>query len=154
MLLGRKTVMNEQDCSAVYDELVEILNELELSWVAEQVDDIVSAGKTVEEMVAGRKSPDLKLAYHGPRERLLLLLDAVDRALISGAEMDREIADILGHEALTAELKPEIRFASAVGGKGKVLKFSPDPISARSLQCDRLKLLLAQLRSEVEENGS
>lgn len=145
--------MNEQDCSAVYDELVEILNELELTWVAEQVEDVVSAGKTVEEMVAGRKSPDLKLAYHGPQERLLLLIDAVDRALISGAEMDLEIADVLGHEALTLELKPEIRFASAVGGKGKLLKFSPDPISARSQQCDRLKMLLEQLRSEVGKDG-
>ena len=67
--------MNQEDCLAVYQALVEMLNSIKLGWVTEEVADVISAGKTTEELVSGRKSPNLKLNYYSPQEQLLLLIN-------------------------------------------------------------------------------
>lgn len=146
--------MDEQFCSTVYYELVEILNELKLGWVAEQVEDVLSAGKTVEEMVMGRKSPDLKLAYYSPQERLSLLIDAIECMVVSGIEMEEEIGDIFHQEGLTVNLKPEVSFVSSIGKKWEFFKFSQPEILERSPNCQQLKTSLEKLRSEVNKNDN
>lgn len=146
--------MNEQDCSTVYDELVDIVYGLKLGWITEQVMDVISAGKTTEEIVSGRKTPDLKLGYHTPQERLLLLIDGIEQAVVHVGEIEGEIAEILTHEAANSDLKQEIRFTSSFESKGKVLKFSPEASSLKQEQVKILKVLLEQLRQETIQDVS
>lgn len=142
-------VMNEQDCSAVYNALIEMLSSIKLGWVTEQVADVISAGKTIEELVSGRKSPDLKLNYYTPQEQLLLLINAIEKSVINTAEIETEIMDIFSHEAPNSDLKPELRFTSSVDGKGKLFKYSVESVNSRQEQTQKLKILLEQLRQEI-----
>lgn len=146
--------MNEQDCSAVYNELVGILNSAKLGWVTDQVADVISAGKTVEEMVSGRKSPDLKLNYYTPQEQLLILINAVEKAVVQMEEIESEIAIALSHEAKTADLKPELKFTSSGDGKGKFFKYSVESVNLKKEQAQELKNLLEQLRQEVMNDAN
>lgn len=142
-------MMNEQECSAVYNELVGMLYSVRLGWVTDQVADVISAGKTVEEMVSGRKSPDLKLNYYTPQEQLLILINAVEKAVVQIEEIESEITTILSHEAKTSALKPELRFTSPGDGKGKLFKYSIESVNLKKEQAQELRNLLEQLRQEV-----
>ncbi|WP_228041758.1 MULTISPECIES: hypothetical protein [Planktothrix] len=147
-------VMNEQDCSAVYNALIEMLNSVKLGWVTEQVADVISAGKTTEEMVSGRKSPDLKLSYYTPQEQLLLLIYAIEKSVIHTGEIEGEIMDILSHEATTSDLKPELRFTSSVDGKGKLFKYNIESVNSRQEKIQELQKLLGQLRQEIGSDAN
>jgi hypothetical protein len=142
--------MNPEDCLAVYQALVEMLNPLKLGWVAEQVADVISAGKTTEELVSGRKSPDLKLNYYTPQEQLFLLINAIEKSVINTGEIETEIMDIFGHESQNSDLKPELRFTSSVDGKGKLFKYSMESVNSRQQHGQELKKMLEQLRQEME----
>ncbi len=142
--------MNQEDCLAVYQALVEMLNPLKLGWVTEQVADVISAGKTTEELVSGRKSPNLKLNYYSPQEQLLLLINAIEKSVINTGEIETEILDIFRHEAQNCDLKPELRFTSSVDGEGKLFKYSIESVNSRQQHRQELKELLEKLRQEIE----
>lgn len=144
--------MNEQNCGTVYDELVGILNQLELGWIAEQVEEILTAGKTVEEMVMGRKSPDLKLAYYSPEEQLLMLIDAIDRTVISGVEMEQEIATFLDNQGLTADFKSEVSWHSHVAQNAEFVKFYQPEILERLAGAEQVRKTLGKLRVNLAKN--
>ncbi|WRH67103.1 MAG: hypothetical protein RSE13_01135 [Planktothrix sp. GU0601_MAG3] len=143
-------MMNQEDCLAVYQALVEMLNPLKLGWVTEQVADVISAGKTTEELVSGRKSPNLKLNYYSPQEQLLLLINAIEKSVINTGEIETEILDIFRHEAQNCDLKPELRFTSSVDGEGKLFKYSIESVNSRQQHRQELKELLEKLRQEIE----
>ncbi len=142
--------MNDQDCSTVYDELVEILYQLKLGWVVEQVTNVISAGKTIEETVSGRKSPDLKLSYHTPKEQLLLLINSIEQAVVNTVEIELEVTQVLQHEMTASEhLKPEIQFVSSFDKTSKPLQFPMELMTSRQAQVQRLRDLLNSLQQEV-----
>ncbi|MEL7037674.1 MAG: hypothetical protein AAFO04_18925 [Cyanobacteria bacterium J06592_8] len=144
--------MNEQDCVTVYDQLVETLNQLQLGWVREQVIDVISAGKTVEEMVSGRKSPDLKLRYHTPREQLLLLINAIEQAVVYTVDIEFEISQNLSAEIETSDLQPEIQFTSSFDQKSQEIKFPIELASHRQKEAETLLKLLHKLEKEVNKD--
>lgn len=144
--------MNEQDCLTVYDQLVETLNQLQLGWVSEQVLDVISAGKTVEEMVSGRKSPDLKLTYHRPKEQLLLLIYAIEKAVVYTVDIEWEITESLRAETETSDLQPEIQFTSSFENKTQQLKFPVELESHRKKEAETLLKLLHKLEKEVQKD--
>lgn len=146
------TVMNEQDCLTVYDQLVEILNQLELAWVSQQVLEVISAGKIVEEMVSGRKSPDLKLTDHTPQEQLLLLIHAIKKAVIHAVDIESEIARHFSEEVMTSDLQPEIQFMSSFEKKSLDLKFPLELATHRQKEAATLLKLLLKLEKEVQKD--
>ncbi len=145
--------MNEQDCLTVYYELVEILNQLQLGWVSQQVLEVISAGKTVEEMVSGRRSPDLKLTYHSPKEQLLLLINAIEQAVIHAVDIELEIANHFSEEATTSDLQPEIQFLSSFDQKSSLIKFPTERVSSRKKETEKLLKLLNKLEKEVQQDA-
>lgn len=145
--------MNEQDCLTVYDELVEILNQLQLGWVSQQVMEVISAGKTVEEMVSGRRSPDLKLTYHSPKEQLLLLINAIEQAVIHAVDIELEIANHFSEEATTSDLQPEIQFLSSFEKNSPLIKFPTELVSSRQKETEKLLKLLNKLEKEVQKDA-
>ncbi|MGL5081924.1 MAG: hypothetical protein ACRC8A_10605 [Microcoleaceae cyanobacterium] len=146
-VVERVTVMKEQDCLVVYAELVETLKRLGLGWVAEQVVEVVSAGKVVEETVSGRKTPDLKLTYHTPSEQVLLLIQAIEKAVIDTLDIELSLAESLGQED-TGAIAPEIHFTSSLGGQENRFKFTQDAIEHRQKQLKSLRMSLNTLRLE------
>ncbi|CAC5345680.1 MULTISPECIES: hypothetical protein [Planktothrix] len=144
--------MTQEDCLAIYQALVEMLNSIKLGWVTEQVADVISAGKTTEELVSGRKSPNLKLNYYSPQEQLLLLINAIEKSVINTGEIETEILDIFRHETQNSDLKPELRFTSSVDRKGTMFKYSIESVNSRQQHRQELKKLLEQLRQEIGTN--
>jgi len=144
--------MNEQDCLRVYEQLLDSLKGCNLGWVAEQIIEEVSAGKTIEETVSGRKSPDLKLSYYSAKEQLLLLISALEKFVLNTIGIESEIQTVLAHEMNIYQLKPELCFTSPFEKKGEFIKLTADPIKVRQSQAKKLQLLLNQLKQEVLQN--
>lgn len=113
--------MNDAECIEVYDHLVRILNENELSWIRVQVAEQIRLGKTVEKEIATFKESRRELTLFGtddyhiqykkgpkatfpvteeydPSERLLLLIDAIEQAIVNTAEMESHIIGYFGEQ--------------------------------------------------------
>ncbi len=146
-------MMNEQDCLTVYDQLIEILEDFNLGWVVEQVIDVVSEGKTLEQTVSGRKSPDLKLTYFSAQEQLLLLILAIEKVILNTVDFEIKIQASLTHEMKISQLKSEICFTSPFEKQGKVIKFIPESLRIRQAHAKQLQTLLNQLKTEVLQNA-
>ena len=146
--------MNEQDCLIVYDQLLDCLNDCNQGWVMEQVIDGISAGKTIEETVYGRNSPDLKLSYYSAKEQLLFLISAIERIVLNTLEFESQIQTVLAHEMKIYQLKPELCFTSPFERKGELMKMNPDSLKNRKNQAKQLQLLLNQLKQEVLQNAN
>ncbi len=146
-------MMSEQDCLIVYDQLLDCLKDFNLGWVVEQVLDTVSAGKTVEETVLGRKTPDLKLSYYSPREQLLLLISTLEQVILNTLKFEAKVQTAIADEIKISELKPELCFISPFEKTGTYIKLIPDHLNIRQDHALQLQTLLDQLKQEVIQNA-
>ncbi|MGB3403228.1 MAG: hypothetical protein WBA77_11100 [Microcoleaceae cyanobacterium] len=145
--------MDEKDCLVVYDQLIELLEEFNLGWVVEQIEDVIGAGKISEEIVSGRKTPDLKLTYYSPEEQLLLLISAIEQVVLNTIEFEAKIQANLEHETKSYQLKPELCFTSALKQQRKTIQLIPESLKLRQTHCKQLQALLNQLKQEVIPNA-
>jgi hypothetical protein len=146
-------MMNEQDCLIVYNQLLDCLKDYNSGWVVEQVIEGVSEGKTIEETISGRKSPDLKLSYYSAKEQLLLLISSLEKVVLNTIEFESKIQIVLAHEMKISQLKSELCFTSPFEKKGELIKFIPDTLENRQNQAQQLQFLLNKLKQEVLQNA-
>ena len=144
--------MNDEECTKVYGEIVAMLNEFKLDWVTEQVAEVIREGKTIEERSFNRKIPDLKVEDYSARDRLLLLVDAVEQAVVNTVEIEGEVASFMNHEAERLDMYPEATFHILDEGESKQFKFDLRSVAVRKKQAGELRDLLATLHKEVERS--
>ncbi|NJK36284.1 MAG: hypothetical protein HC835_01680 [Oscillatoriales cyanobacterium RM2_1_1] len=142
--------MKEQDCSAVYDDLIEMLEHLSLGWIAGQVAEVINTGRVVEEIVSGRKSPDLKLSYHTPSEQLLLLIGALEKAIVDSMEIELDIAEAFIGQAnkLTS---PEIHFIASLSSRKSRINGADHTLAQGKKQLKTLKNSFNQLKQKIAQ---
>lgn len=146
--------MDEKDCLIVYEQLIEILQDLNIGWVVEQIEEVISSGKIIEETILGRKTPDLKFTYFTPEEQLLLLIAGIEQVVLNTLDFETKIQASLEHEIKISQLKPELCFTSAFDKKGKTMKFIPESLNLRQTHRQKLQILLNQLKQEVVNNAN
>ena len=114
--------MDVNELERLYQGLLELIRSLGLGWVAEQVVEEVSVGKVLPADFKARRadmtargsflfasgSPDSELPRRGPREdvlvmeeytpedRLRLLLDAIEEAVVNTGSMEDQLFERLG----------------------------------------------------------
>ncbi|MBD2778054.1 hypothetical protein [Iningainema tapete] len=135
--------MDELQCAVAYQELVEILNEFELGWLALQVADVIKGGKTVVVHQNGQKHSHLETKLYTEQEKLFLLIDAIERALVETAAMETEISEFL----IAQNLEPKI--IRSDGRQETVRDYSPSIVHSRKENADALKELLEKLRRDA-----
>lgn len=160
--------MNDQECDQVYDTLLTTLTKSGLDWVSAQVIHQVHLGKTVEKEIdtlreAGpieglfsqdqslshfRKGPRAKFPVteeYDPKERLLLLIDAIKQAIINTAHMESTFTEFfdseIGHEVT-------VEFDSDQSGSPRAV-VSHDGASSRLDSAQNLNVLLEKLQEEI-----
>lgn len=145
--------MDEQECLIVYQELEAMLAELNLAWVGQQVAEVVRSGKTVEERSPTRRTPITKVEDYTAQEQLLLLISAVEQAVIHSWEMERELAHFFSRESQASSAVAVLSFASASRDSGKKIDLNFEALEQRAEQAMKLQELLAKLRGEVDNSG-
>lgn len=141
--------MNEQDCIDTYHEIESTLSELQLQWVIKQVAKIIQEGKKIEVRESGRKK-NYRMEEYNSREQLLLLIDAVEQAVVHTVEIEGEITKYLVEQ----ELMPKIIFYSPDERKDEEFTFSPNSLEIRKKPAEELQKYLIYLRNEVLDNAS
>jgi len=112
--------MNDQECNQAYESMVGILNQNGLEWVTAQVAEQIRIGKTIQreietlQEVRGRglftvadyssqlkKGPKATFPVtvdYEPPERLRLLIDAVEQAVVNTASMEHHLSEYFERE--------------------------------------------------------
>ena len=110
--------MNELEYQEAYNSLVDILNNNGLDWVAAQVAEHIRIGKTIQKEIDTLKEErypqlfsddDFQSRFrkgsrdtfpvvidYEPRERLELLLNAIEKVVLDTAQIESEILDYVG----------------------------------------------------------
>jgi hypothetical protein len=164
---GSAVMMNDTECNETFGELTEIVHSSGLGWIIEQVKDEIRVGRNIdEETVQGFSSdeeprlfpfdPGSEYLKAGPRakfpvvreysacERVILLIEAIDRAVADTAQMEAEV--------LTRLSSPEIKDAGlGVADDDQELIATIDRTSVleRAKTAAKLKSLLKELIKEV-----
>lgn len=135
--------MNEQECTVAYQELVEIINEHNLGWLVQRVHEAIERGKEVFVQNNYQKTPVLETKPYTEREKLFLLIDAIERTLVETAAIEVEISNFLIQE----KLEPKITTSN--GKRDIVHDYRPEVVYPRKENADILKQLLEELRQDV-----
>lgn len=166
--------MDDRECNETYRFLVDILAQSGLDWVIEQVEEQIRLGKTLKKKVdtlrVSRKrfseQPSLfSVEGHaerfekGPKatfpvteeyqapERLALLIDAIEHAVVNTSEMEYHLINFWGEEVKGFQ---DIRFHSEEL-ESEPVTIDRQTVSSRLEQGKRLKNLLDRLREQIEK---
>lgn len=159
--------MNDQECNQTYEALSDILKQYGLEWVTTQVTQQILLGKTIEQEIETLKedrearmfasqdySSRLKRGpkatfpvpiEYKPSERLELLIDAVQRSVISTTDMEHHLVEFFESQSNNWQ---GIQFSGDEPGS------EPKPldrvmVSSRVDGSRKLKELLEALRREI-----
>lgn len=162
--------MTDEKCLQLYNEFVQLLREHRFDWVVEEVEGQLRLGKTAEERIvvseefALESSPEadappargrpartrfLKRVDYTARERLLLIIGAVEHAVLDVGEIGLHLLESfqkLGIEARPISFVPD-------GERGEAKPFLASTLRERQPAIRELRLLLNQLKREVKRNA-
>jgi hypothetical protein len=162
--------MNNTECNELYEQLIDILNQNNLAWVVSQVADQVRLGKTVEKEIETLQESRERRAVSlfptdefsanlkkGPRatfpitveyqpcERLLLLINAMEQAVVHTAEMEHHL---FTHMEVEAPNLRAIQFVSEEPESQPTI-LERDKMTIRYESSLTLKALIEELRKEI-----
>jgi len=160
-------MMELQECEQIFNELAAMLRDHGLSWVCSQVDEYIQIGKTQEKIVSkaeilaikrnggipklplksrrGANTTFTSTSEYNSQEKLLILIDAIQQAVINTCNMEYEVAKSLGGQA------GQIIFLHRDLPEGKTItsKITLTEAESRQVHAERLQLLLSELRKEI-----
>jgi len=162
--------MDDQESGAIYDRLLAALRRVGLEWVADQVVQEVRVGKTIQREVETFKgnrlpadsldpnsreySPQFRRGpkatfpvteEYRPSERLRLVLDAIERAVVNTADMEHEVLERLGS---TLGIIEGISF-SVEEDAGESIQLDSQRSASRIEAGRKLSRLIDELRGEI-----
>jgi hypothetical protein len=152
-------LVNDEEADRLYTRLLRMLGDRQLRWVAEQVSEEVALGRTFSKTVPvldsqespegsrprRRKTKFVSTVQYTPKERLSLLLDAIDRAVVVTSEFQKHILAIGGTElhVLKATFLSDDR-------DGPTHFFDVQGVNERMNAASILRDLIKQFKVEVE----
>ena len=158
--------MNEQDCLTAYGSLVSILSENGWVWIISQVEEQIRLGKTIEREIDTlkevretgsqltpyyprlKKGPRAKFPVtepYSPHERLKIIIDAIERAVLDSAAMENQLGAFM---EVNADDIHEIQFYDDESDY-KRQSIETQRSEMRVREAAHLKKLLDALRSEL-----
>jgi len=160
--------MNDQKCEEIRHRLEALLKQHRLEWVIGQVNEEIRSGKMTSEAVVAvkdeasvpseirptrkprvTKEKFLRRVNYTKREQLVLLIDAVERAVVDVIDLGLQVGDFVEKESVHGK---EVKFASEEEGVHGRL-FSPSEAISRKGSAAKLKTLLAGLKKEALTNA-
>ncbi|BAY22635.1 hypothetical protein NIES2100_23980 [Calothrix sp. NIES-2100] len=135
--------MDEEDCFIAYRQLEEILDSFDLEWVTEQVDQTIREGKNIEENQGRNRTEEYSV-----QEQLLLLINAIEQAVVNTLEIATEMSRFLSAQ----ELSQEVRFYPSDEREGDFFVFAPRLLEERISSARELRDYLNNLRFEVNRS--
>lgn len=163
-------MMNDQECTQVYNRLAGILEEKGLSWVTAQVAEQIRIGKTIQKEIEtlregkesflhrlveddpsrlrkGQKATFPITVEYQPSEQLELLIDAVKQTIVNTADMEHELIGFIEKDDKSPK---KIEFYSDdLNTEPKLI--NRGTIGARLDSTKRLQSLLENLRKEISK---
>jgi hypothetical protein len=122
--------MTELGCQQTYQELGAMLQDFQLGWVVEKVDAQIQRGKTTQ--------PEI----YTEQERLLLLIEAVERLVVGAIEIKGSLVDFLVEETERLQSLLTLSFESGI----PALTPEDEGLEARRPAIAELRQILQALR--------
>ncbi|MHC5893907.1 hypothetical protein [Nostoc sp.] len=97
------------------------------------------------------KTPRIKREDYTAKEKVLLLLNAFETAVVNTIELEKELGKFLTEEISDSQLEPQIKFCSEEEENSYQFIFSSETINLRQQEAREIQNLLNELRQELEK---
>jgi hypothetical protein len=158
--------MTDEECRQLYERLTQLLQRLELNWVAELSRQETGIGKLVKQQeeygLISYREPGSRSRRRGPKslmtveytepERLRLLLTFIKQAVVDTTLLESRLVNYFGDGNLFNQETSIVRFIDGEDDPSPHI-LSRDNFEARETHAHRLKELIAEILNEVD-NGS
>jgi hypothetical protein len=167
--------MDEHDLQEIYRDIMEILEHFGLDWLIAEVNQHVAMEKIIEEkhpgykevlsetqdnvrtIKRGRLSSVTIAQPYNARERLELLLSAIEQALIQSASVSRAAADFFVEQSQkNPNLSPTVIFDASQPGdietddRERIMP-SRDNVEAHQMAAETLQGIIDRVRREMRD---
>lgn len=122
--------------------LLKLKSESNLGRLVQRVEEVIERGKEVF-VKDNQNTSFITTKPYTEREKLFLLIDAIERALVEPAAIEVEISNFLIQE----KLEPKI--ITSNGKRDRVDDYRPEVVHAKKQKADILKQLLDELRQDA-----
>jgi hypothetical protein len=149
--------MTEQECQQVYQELATLLQDLNLGGVVEQVEARVQAGKledresladrALQTEIGSAQAVLTKPATYTAQERLLLLIDTVERIVVDTTEIKGALVEFLTEES--TRLQAPVTLSFEADRSPLLTESDAQGLEERRQAIGELRQLLQTLRQEA-----
>jgi hypothetical protein len=160
--------MNDVECDQTFGELSEIVRSFNLDWIIEQVKEEIRAGENIDEetvrgfasddrdvrslafdpageyLKAGRRAKFPVVREYSACERVILLIEAVDRAVVETAQMEAELL-----ARFAKEDQQILKLGFADDEQERIRLIDTESVFKRAAAASELNILLKQLKDEV-----
>jgi hypothetical protein len=144
--------VTEQDCLDTYQEFITMLQDLQLSWLVEQVEIsmVQDLSGYSEEPLLPATAPSTQAVLIKPvtgtaQARLLKLIEATERIVVETTEIEGLLVDFLAEQGERLHSPMSLRFAEDDGSVSPPIEVSSD----RRQAATELRQFLQVLRQEV-----
>jgi hypothetical protein len=160
--------MTEEQCAETYDILADLLRRSNLAWVMDQVDADVRVGKLIEKPIReisarhtarniafelvdapepqrrGRSGSIRHRVEYSNRERLQVLIEAIEHAVIHTADLEEAALKLMAktHSSLQIAFEPD-------GSNEPLFRIDQADIDSRRQFLNELRQALNQLKDQI-----
>jgi hypothetical protein len=160
--------MTEEQCAEAYDILANLLRRLDLAWVMDQVDADVRVGKLIEKSIReisarhtagsiafelveapepqrrGRSGSIRQRVEYSNRERLQILIEAIEHAVLHTADMEEAALKLIAntHSSLQIAFEPD-------GSNERPFRIGQANIDSGRQFRNELRQALSQLKDQI-----
>ncbi|MBD1856199.1 MULTISPECIES: hypothetical protein [Leptolyngbya] len=144
--------MTEQECQQVYQELAQMLQEIQFGWVVEQVEAQIQSNPLANTQIDSQTESNTsqavltKPATSTISTQLMLLIDRVERAIVDSIEIKGALVDFLTDESARLQAPVTLSFESDHDSR---LTASDRSLADHRSAIVELKQLLQTLRQEA-----
>lgn len=163
--------MNEQECQAVYEQLTDILQNIEMGWVITLAAEEISTGaisrkksksqprqlelfneRNEDLPVVNKKLPDIEVRDYTSREKLIILINYIQQSIVDAILMKKEIIDFLSVTDYFEDLNSSITFTSEIDDNRFIINSYnlEEEVQEAQLMSALLKDLIRMIDGEIE----
>ena len=169
--------MEDREYQELYNSLITVLQKKRLNWVINEIDEQIRIGKLEEKEAKPLKErklleqnalpgfqQDTSLFEYGsktkfqvrreykPQERLLILINAIEQAVINIVEIENEVMAFFDTDPGLGKI--DVTFTPTENEEEYTFTINSIDKMPKNSDVDKLKGLLTRLRKEVTKSGS
>lgn len=137
--------MNEEECQEIYQDLRNMLREIDMNWVVQLATEEISTGT-----IFRYNSSDLAAREYTPKERLKILINLIKQSIVDKVLTEQRVVEFFTNQEYFSNLNHNIRFASDIDEDDFNINY--DNVYSNLEPANALLILLERITEDIGDD--